>query len=176
MFPGLPVHCLSRVYLLLRDRGERTSHIAAAVHVDAVILTVACLDAQVPDGRTDHLGILYSQVSDEHLPRRAIVQIHRPRHQVLNRRRVERRRAAGDDCESRQRSGEAVGLDVMGSEAGDLCAGRFNRAGVQLVDGRRRDVRKLDSSVLYIGCADGRVLNVAVGNGGLLDLKLPTEP
>ena len=49
---------------------------------------------------------------------------------MLDRRRVERRRATGDNRERSQRRREAVRLDVVSSQSGDLRARRLNSPGV----------------------------------------------
>ena len=168
--------CLSGGDLLLCDCGKRSRDVAAAVHVDAVVVTVAGLDAQISDGRPDHLRILHRQVANEHLPGIPILQVHGVGHQMPDGRGVKGGRSAGNDGKCRQRCREGVGLNVRGCQACNLRRPGFNRPGIQAVDCRRRNVREFNRRRLDVRRADGGILNVRVPNGRLLDLKLTYRP
>ena len=60
----------------------------------------------------------------------------------------------------------------MSVQTGYFCRTRFNRPGIQAVDGRRSDMRELNRRCLDVRRADSRVLDVCVADGSFLDLKL----
>ena len=164
-----PAAGLACADLARADRGLGGGHVAVFVHVDAVVVPVAGLDAQVADGRADHLGILHGQILDEHLPGHAVLQVHGLGHQMLHRRPVEGRRATGehrDACQLRRQGirGDVVRRDRARLQRDQLCKGRIQRIrgdlpGHDLADVRRQGHNCFRAQLLDCRHADLRVLD-----------------
>ena len=111
------------------------------------------------------------EVVDEHLITDAEGEVQRLRDQMLHRRLIEARRAAGNHCECSQRSGERIRLNIGSFQTLYLCRHRFQRAGSQRFHTRLRDVRVGDCGLRNMRLFNGGVLDVGVSNGGVLYLQ-----